>query len=88
MRISAEYVIYLEAGKSGYVKTREIALEVPPGKAEYFLIRIATDKSAQFDLAVALKAVGGQPIPVDDVTLDVLTPVYDPLNRRDPSTRR
>jgi hypothetical protein len=88
MMASVEYVVYLEAGKSGYVKTREISLEIPPGRAEHFLVRIATNMSAQFDLSVALRAVGGEEIPVDGVTLDVLTPVYDPLDRRDPATRR
>jgi hypothetical protein len=86
--ISAEYAIYLEAGKSGYVKTREISLEIPPGRAEHFLLRVSTDKSARFDLSVSLRAVGGELIAVDDVTLDVLTPIYDPLDLRSPRKRR
>lgn len=51
-------------------------------------LRIGTDKSAEFDLGVALRLVGGDLVPVDDVTLEVLTPVYDPLNKRDPASRR
>lgn len=86
--ISAEYAIYLEAGKSGYVKTRDISLEIPPGRAEHFLLRVSTDKSARFDLSVSLRAVGGELIAVDDVTLDVLSPIYDPLDLRSPRKRR
>ena len=73
--------------KTGTVLLR-CEMRLPPGRAEHFLLRIGTDRSAEFDLGVTLRLVGGGEVPVDDVTLDVFTPVYDPLNKRNPASRR
>lgn len=51
---SYTYDVFLKAGKSGYVVTRELSQEIKPGWSDHFLIRIATDKSSAFDLKMTI----------------------------------
>lgn len=85
---TAEYLIFLEAGRSGYTKSKPIAFEIGPASVKHFLIRLGTDKSASFDFTIALLVVGEDPIEADEVAIDILTPVYDPLGLRSENHRR
>ncbi|MFT3721737.1 hypothetical protein [Pseudorhodoferax sp.] len=52
---SAEYDLFLCAGKSNYVASVPVSQEVKPGATDHFLIRVATDKSSSFKLKYRAK---------------------------------
>ncbi len=54
---SAEYDLFLPAGKKGYVATVPVSQEVKPGETDNFLITISSDKSAFFALKYQAKDV-------------------------------
>lgn len=51
-----------------------ISQSLQPGKADHFVVRIASDKSARFDLALSLKDASGRILPLQDVHLDLFVP--------------
>lgn len=68
------YDVFLEAGKSNYSMSLPISQEIKPGEVDHFLVRVATDKSAQFNLAFSFRAVGGIELPANEVFLDIFVP--------------
>ncbi len=74
---SDEHYVFLEAGSSGHVESISVDYAVQPNGVEHFLLRIATDKSASFDLTVGLQAIGRDLLLADHVGLTILTPVTD-----------
>lgn len=56
---SYTYDIFLKAGKSGYVVTRDLSQEIKPGQTDHFLLRVATDKSSNFQLKLSIKDTKG-----------------------------
>ncbi len=70
------YDASLPAGEAGY--TRRVPLThkhtIKPGEVDHFVIRIATNKSAQFELKFSFRDVGGMEIPTDNVLLDIFVP--------------
>jgi hypothetical protein len=56
---SYSYDIFLKAGRAGYTERRPIAQEIKPGEVDHFLLRIATDRSASFDLVVDVNDASG-----------------------------
>jgi hypothetical protein len=68
------YDLFLEAGKSKYVKYLPISQVIKPGETDNFLVKIATNKSAQFDLTISLKDTSDSNILVRKVLLDVFVP--------------
>lgn len=62
---SAEYDLFLPAGKKNYVASVSVSQVIKPGETDHFLIRVASDKSASFKLKYNAKEVsniylGGQ----------------------------
>lgn len=68
------YNLFLEAGKAGYSKPVSISQSIQPGDADHFVLRIASDKSAKFDLDLSLKDAGGKVLPLQTVHLDLFVP--------------
>lgn len=68
------YDVFLKAGKAGYVKNVPISQEINPGEADHFLVRIATDKSARFNLALEFRDAGNSRIAEKPVELEVFVP--------------
>jgi hypothetical protein len=68
------YELFLEAGRSGYVKNLPLSQEIKPGETDHFLIRIGTNKSSRFDLAFAFRTAGGAHLPETQVLLDIFLP--------------
>ena len=52
---SYTYEVFLQAGKSGYVATRDLYQEIKPGEVDHFLLRLATDKTSNFKLKLKIK---------------------------------
>lgn len=68
------YDLLLEAGKQGYSKPVPISQSLRPGEADHFVVRIASDKSARFDLDLSLKDASGRVLPLQTVHLDLFVP--------------
>ena len=68
------YNLFLEAGKQGYPKPVPISQSLQPGEADHFVVRIASDKSARFDLDLSLKDASGRILPLQAVHLDLFVP--------------
>jgi len=68
------YELFLEAGKSGYSKFLPVSHSVKPGEAEHFVVRIGTDKSANFDLLFTLKDTSGKELPSEAVNIEIFIP--------------
>jgi hypothetical protein len=68
------YDLRLEAGKSNVVQTIPIQQLIKAGDGDNFEFRLATDRSARFDLAIALSPVGGAPLPASEVSVEVFVP--------------
>src|SRR5207244_1639512 len=69
-----QYDTFLEAGKSGYVKSVPISQEIHPGAADHFLLRIGTDKSARFQLEITFLSADGTELPGGSLVLDEFVP--------------
>jgi len=68
------YDLLLEAGKQGYSKPVPISQSLRPGEADHFVVRIASNKSARFDLDLSLKDASGRVLPLQTVHLDLFVP--------------
>lgn len=82
LNITAAYDVQLEAGKSGYVKYVPIAQSIKPGDADYFLLRVGSDKSAQFNLGVSFRTSGPEAR-----TVNVLMNIFVPRSGSDFSVK-
>ncbi len=71
---TGEYDLRLKAGETG-TQYLSIDQEIKPGDADHFLIRVASDKSAQFTLSFSFRVVEGLEIKSkDEVILDIFVP--------------
>jgi hypothetical protein len=68
------YDLFLKAGEQGYTKLLPISHSLKPGEAEQLVVRVATDKSARFDLSFSLRGAGGVSIPTDRLQLNIFRP--------------
>jgi hypothetical protein len=68
------YDVFLEAGKAGRSKAVSVSQSIKPGEADHFVFRIASDKSARFDLGLSLRDAGGALLPLQDVHLELFVP--------------
>lgn len=71
---SYTYDIFLKAGRSGYVVTRDLSQEIKPGQTDHFLLRIATDMSSSFFLKLDIKDVKGNARWSGDVDMEAFVP--------------
>ena len=55
---SYTYDVFLEAGRKDYVVRKSISQEIKPGDVDHFLVRVATDRSAQFKLSMEILDAG------------------------------
>jgi hypothetical protein len=69
----ADYHVCLQAGVTGR-KLVPIAYELLPGRADQFLIRIGTNKSADFDFRLSAITVGNDSLPLKRVLLNLIVP--------------
>ncbi len=63
------YDVFLPAGKEGFQTIVPLSQVIPAGGVDHFEIRIATDKSAQFELQIQFKDVSGNIIADRQVAL-------------------
>ena len=68
------YDLFLKAGEAGYTTRIPVSEEVKPGDVDHFLIRIGTDKSATFNLAVSFLSKPDVSLPPTQVLLSVFVP--------------
>jgi len=71
---TAFYELYLEAGKEDYVLNIPLAQSIKPGEIDHFLVRVATNKSAVFDINMKMIDTGGNVISNENVNLDIIIP--------------
>jgi hypothetical protein len=71
---SYTYDIFLEAGRSGYTTRVPTSQVVEAASVDNFLMRIATDKTARFDLNVSLRINGGEELAGGAVTMEIFVP--------------
>ena len=74
MNPSIEYRQFFEAGKSGYTIHKTLRHEIKSGDSDLFLIQIATNKWAQFNLNFSFRSIEGQSISGNDVFVNVFVP--------------
>ncbi len=63
--------------KAGELRDRYLSIDrkIEPGEADHFLIKIGSDKSAQYVLSFSFRELGGKIIPGDNkVKLDIFVP--------------
>jgi len=68
------YDVFLPAGKANYKINVPISQVIPPGMTDHFLLRIATDKSAHFNLRVSLYDTEEKTLAESDVDLRTVVP--------------
>ncbi|MAF66866.1 MAG: hypothetical protein CMJ84_14575 [Planctomycetes bacterium] len=68
------YDVFLEAGKSGYTELVPISQTVEANSVDHFLLRVATDKSARFDLDFSFRVAGGEELAGESVSMDIFVP--------------
>jgi hypothetical protein len=68
------YDLFLKSGEFGYTKRLPISQKIGPGEVDHFLVRVATDKSSQFDLAFSFRATSGAELSGSAVLLDIFVP--------------
>jgi hypothetical protein len=69
--------LLLKAGTSHVSATIPIQQIVKAGDGDNFEFRLATDRSAHFELAIELIAVGGARVRAGDVSVDLFVPRSD-----------
>ncbi|OGT60248.1 MAG: hypothetical protein A3E01_15535 [Gammaproteobacteria bacterium RIFCSPHIGHO2_12_FULL_63_22] len=69
-----QYDLFLESGMSGYQKRQAISQQIKPGETDHFLVRIGSDKSAQYDLDVAIADASGKSVWNSKISLDMFVP--------------
>ena len=73
---SYEYDLALKAGESSVTKYLSISHEIKPGDTDYFVIRIATNKSSQFELNFSFRTAEKVELKGEDISLEVFIPRY------------
>jgi hypothetical protein len=71
---SQEYDLALTAGKAPDTVRVPVAHNLKPGEADQFLLRVASDKSARYELKVSLRRIDDQSLPEQKLVLDVFVP--------------
>jgi hypothetical protein len=71
---SQQYDLALTAGKAPAALRIPIAQNLKPGEADQFLLRVASDKSAHYELKLSLRCMDGQQLPAQKLLLDVFVP--------------
>ena len=71
---SDRYVFALTAGKSPDTILVPISHVVKSGEADQFLLRLASDKSAHYELKLGVRLIDGRQLPGQNVVLDVFVP--------------
>ena len=71
---SYTYDLKLTAGKAPDAVRVPVSQSLKPGEADHFLLRIASDKSAHYEMKLRFTAIDGRALPGRDVVLDVFVP--------------
>jgi hypothetical protein len=71
---SACYELLLEAGAAPALHVVPLHQELASGAADHFVLRLGTNKSAQFDLNVSFKTIGAGNLSGGDVSLEIFVP--------------
>jgi hypothetical protein len=71
---TAEYDLFLEAGKKGYTASLPVSQKLEPGEVDHFLINVSTDKSASFKLSYKFKEVSGFELGENKLNLSIFIP--------------
>lgn len=71
---SAEYDLYLEAGKEKYTITTAISQAIKPGDYDNFVLKVASDKYSSFTLDIDVKSITGISFIKDNVRLSIFVP--------------
>ena len=68
------YDVFLEGGKYNYTERIPISHEIKAGDADSFIVRLATDRSTQFNLTVSFLSLGGKSLPSKNIVIDLFVP--------------
>jgi hypothetical protein len=71
---SYSYGPKLAAGESPDSVPLPVSQNPKPGKADQFLLRIASDKSAHYEMKLRFTLIDGRTLPDQDVVVDVFVP--------------
>ncbi len=71
---SYSYDLKLIAGTAPISVSVPVSQKVTSGEGDQFLLRIASDKSAQYEMNLLFKLIDGRTLPVQKVVLDVFVP--------------
>jgi hypothetical protein len=71
-----KYNVFLTAGKTGYTESCAISQVIKPGEADHFLLRIASDRSARFELTMNIRDVKKRSLWHGDVDMKLFVPRY------------
>lgn len=69
-----EYDLFLEAGKYGYTKEINISQAIKPSEFDHFLLKVATDKYADFDINLKVVSLSGHEFVKEDMGLTIFVP--------------
>ncbi|MGH1451327.1 MAG: hypothetical protein ACRBBM_18130 [Pseudomonadaceae bacterium] len=69
-----EYDLFLEAGKYGYTKEIDISQAIKPSEFDHFLLKVATDKYADFDIDLKILSLSGHEFVKEDIGLTIFVP--------------
>jgi hypothetical protein len=68
------YDVKFNASKRSEVVRRPLEQEIAPGGSDHFVVRVAVDRSARFDLHVSLRAIGARQIQEHDYRMELFVP--------------
>ena len=68
------YDVFLEGGRDNYVRRLPVAHELKAGESDLFLLRVATNKWAQFDLGFSFRTTEGIYLAANDVLIEIFVP--------------
>jgi hypothetical protein len=69
-----EYDLPLTTGKTPNIVRTSVSHLLEPGKADQFLLRVASDKSAHYDLECSIRLSDSRQLPAQRAVLDLLVP--------------
>jgi hypothetical protein len=70
------YDVLLEAGRSGYTRTIPLTESAKAGETRVFKLRVATEKSARFDIRVSLTTTSGKTTAPHRFVIDIFKPSF------------
>lgn len=76
-KVSAQYNVMLEVQKGKYIVSLPTSQEIKPGETDHFVIQIASDKSAHFDLRITFKETSGTTLLGKNLFIDIFRPRSD-----------